>query len=73
MVRLVVSSAGPRFCFGACGSIKEMLSTVAFGTGAASVAADSVGVVFGVGFFAVIGAKADFVIAGFAADSAVRA
>jgi hypothetical protein len=50
-----------------------MLSTATFGTGVASDAADSAGAVFGVGFFAVIGAKPDFVTAGCAAGSPLPA
>src|SRR5689334_24958700 len=62
MARLVASSTGARFGFGRWGSISETLSTVGFaGSGSGGTTGAGVGVE--TGFFAVIGAKADFVTA----------
>jgi len=64
IARFTASSLGARFVFGACGSISETLSIAGLGGG--GEAAGAVLTVAGPGFFAVIGAKADFV--GGAAD-----
>ena len=56
--RFTASSEDRRFGFGVCGSINETLSTAGFGTGGSGAAQRFRALA---GFFAVIGAKADFV------------